>query len=266
MPHDVTSSAPKPVVASPAAGSVDVHTIRRLLVEVQQQFPRALWTDFLERDVLHVQLAFVPNGTMIDLGGGYSPLSAVLVRLGMKVTVVDTFASTTIYEQFSAQELCDVLQSFGVRLVKADLRTYDPAPAFEPDSVDAICCFGTILFFNPRQLIDRCMRVLKPGGKLLLDCVNAASALRRLRVLRGRHNTDRFHDYFFHGWHTRFWVRNDMLALGSYLKLSDYSVLGRNWSVYESRTGVPRWTLRVLDTALRSFPGLCNDLYLVGKK
>ena len=58
--------------------------------------------ELIDKDVLHVQLTYVPNGKLIDLGGGYSPISAVLARLGMDVTVVDTFASTKLYEQFSA--------------------------------------------------------------------------------------------------------------------------------------------------------------------
>src|SRR4051794_9268991 len=94
-----------------------------LVNEVRSALPRALWTDipeFLERDVFHSRLSFVPNGRLIDLGGGYSPVSAVLSKLGMDVTVVDTFASTKFYEHFSANQLCDVLQSFGVKIVKAD--------------------------------------------------------------------------------------------------------------------------------------------------
>lgn len=248
---------------------MDAQQIRSLIVEVRKQFPQALWTDvpeWIDRDVLHVQLTYVPNGRSIDLGGGYSPISAVLARLGMDVTVVDTFASTKFYQHFSAQELCDILQSFGVKLVKGDLRDYDPATVFEPDSVDTIDCFGTIYFFNPRQLLDRCMRVLKPGGKLVVECNNAASSLRRIRVLLGRNNTNTFQEYFFDDVHQRFWLKSEVQALASYLKLSEYHLLGRNWSLYQSRERLPKSALTLADSALRSFPGLCNDIYLIGQK
>ena len=245
---------------------MDDARIRALIAEVRQKFPRVLWSDFLEKDVLHVQLTYVPGGKVIDLGGGYSPMSAVLAKLGMDVTVVDTFASTKLYEQFSAQELCDVLQSFGVKLIQADLRDYDPMPEFGPDSVDAVVCFGTIFFFNPRQLLDRSIRVLKPRGKLILEYNNGASLLRRMRLLRGRNNTETFQAYFFHDWHRRFWVKADLLELSDYLQLSDRRVLGRNWSLYESRKRLPQTALTLADTALRTFPGLCNDLYLIGTK
>src|SRR5262245_11091860 len=178
---------------------MDASQIRSLILEVRKQFPQALWTDvpaWIDREVLHVQLTYVPNGKLIDLGGGYSPVSAVLARLGMDVTVVDTFASTKFYKQFEAQVLCETLQRLGVKLVTGDLRVYDPSIAFEPASVDTIDCFGTIYFFNPRQLLDRCMRVLKPGGRLVVECNNAASPLRRLRILLGRNNTNTFQEYF----------------------------------------------------------------------
>jgi SAM-dependent methyltransferase len=248
---------------------MDAQHIRALILDIRRRLPPALQTDIpevIDRDLLHVQLSYVPSGTIVDLGGGYSPISAVLAILGMDVTVVDTFASTRFYEQFSAEELCDTLRSFGVKLVKADLREYDPATTFEPSSVDVVDCFGTIYFFNPRRLLDRCMRVLKPGGRLVLECNNAASLLRRIRVLLGRQNANTFREYFFNDVQLRFWVKDDIEALGSYLKLSQYHLLGRNWSLYQSRRGLPRSALRVADNALRPLVGLCNDIYVVGTK
>jgi SAM-dependent methyltransferase len=245
---------------------MDRSRIRSLIVEVRQQFPRVLWSDFLDKDVLHVEMAYVPNGRLIDLGGGYSPMSAVLARLGMDVTVVDTFASTKLYEQFSASELCDILTSFGVSLARADLREFEPATMFEPGSVDAIDCFGTILLFNPRQLLDRCVPVLRPGGKLILEFNNSVSLLRRMRVLFGRNSTDGFQDYFFRDWRPRFWVKHEVLMLAEYLKLSEWHVRGRNWTLYESRKKLPKWALRLADSTLRPFPSLCNDIYLIGRK
>ena len=250
-------------------GLADVSRIRSMILDVRRKLPPALWTDapqVINKDLLHVQLTYVPNGRLIDLGGGYSPTSAVLAQLGMNVTVVDTFASTKFYQQFSSQQLCDVLQSFGVKLVRADLREYDPTTVFEPASVDSVSCFGTIYYFNPRQLLDRCVRVLKPGGNLVVECNNAVSLLRRVRVLFGRNNTNTFHDYFVDDVHQRFWVKRDVQALARYLKLSEFHLLGRNWSLYQSRKELPRSALALADNALRVSPGLCNDIYLIGKK
>jgi hypothetical protein len=66
--------------------------------------------------------------------------------------------------------------------------------------------------------------------------------------------------------HKRFWVKSDIEALAAHLRLAGYHLLGRNWSLYESRKGTPRTPLRLADRALRPFPELCNDIYLVGRK
>lgn len=247
----------------------DVSRIRSMIREVRRKLPPALWTDMpqiIDKDLLHVQLTYVPNGTLIDLGGGYSPTSAVLAQLGMNVTVVDTFASTKYYQQFSAQQLCDVLQSFGVKLVRADLREYDPTTAVELASVDSVSCFATVYYLNPRQLFERCVRVLKPGGNLVVEFNNAVSSLRRVRVLLGRNNGNTFQEYFFDDVHQRFWVKDDIQALARYLKLSQFHLLGRNWSLYQSRRQFPASVLAMADNVLRASPGLCNDIYLIGKK
>jgi SAM-dependent methyltransferase len=183
----------------------------------------------------------------------------------MDVTVVDTFASTKFYQHFSAEALCDVLESFGVKLVKADLAEYDPAAAFEPASVDTVDCYAAIYYFNPRRLLDRCLRVLKPGGNLVVEFNNGVSLLKRVRVLLGHNNVMPFDEYFLDGWRKRFWIKSDVEALARYLRLSEYRVFGRNWSLYQSRKQLPRPALRLADNALRPFPGLCNDIYLVGR-
>jgi hypothetical protein len=90
--------------------------------------------------------------------------------------------------------------------------------------------------------------------------------LRRVRVLLGRNNTNTFSEYFFDDFHQRFWVKSEVQALARYLKLSEFHLLGRNWSLYQSRKELPEAALRLADNALRSSPGLCNDIYLIGKK
>jgi hypothetical protein len=66
--------------------------------------------------------------------------------------------------------------------------------------------------------------------------------------------------------HQRFWVKSDVQALAGYLKLSEFHLLGRNWSLYQSRKELPRVARRLADKALRVSPSLCNDIYLIGKK
>ena len=248
---------------------MDDFEIRKLIHEVRQKFPKALRTDvpeFIARDLWHVRLAYVPHGRVIDLGGGYSPTSAVLARLGMDVTVVDTFASTQFYQHFSEAELRQALQNQGVTVIKQDLLEYDPAATFPLNSVDRIVSHGTLTFFNPRALLERCVAVLKPGGTLTVDFENVVSLVRRVKVALGKTNVDAFPAYFFDRIQKRYWTADELPALAKHLNLTEPQVVGRNWSVYQSRKNVPKFVLRFADHALQTIPGLCNEIHLIAKK
>jgi SAM-dependent methyltransferase len=248
---------------------MDDDRIRALLHDVRQEFPKPLRIavpELVGRDVWHVRLAYVPHGRVIDLGGGYSPTSVVLARLGMDVTVVDTFASTKFYEQFSEAQLREVLERHGVKVIKQDLLQYDPVACMPLNSVDSVVSHGTLGFFHPRALLEGCVAVLKPGGTVALDFDNALSLLRRIRVALGNTNVDAFDPYFFQRILKRYWTAAELPALAKHLQLAEARVVGRNWSVYQSRKHVPRLALRFADHALRAAPGLCNDIYLIGRK
>jgi hypothetical protein len=79
------------------------------------------------------------------------------------------------------------------------------------------------------------MTVLKPGGRLAIDFENAVSLMRRLRVAMGTTNADAFDAYYTHRIHKRYWTAADLVCLGRHLRLADMQVVGRNWSVYQSR-------------------------------
>ena len=240
-----------------------------LLEHVRGSFPSALRTndpELKEREIFHISLVYVPNGTFLDLGGGYSPIAAVLSQLGMKVTVVDTFANTAFYKSFNVEAMCDVLRRFGVNLVTADLRCYDIDSMFKAESVDSIASFDCLYFFHPRALLENAMIALKLGGKLTISFSNALSLLKRVKVVAGRLNAELFQDYFFNGVHQKYWVKAELEQLAKHLKLREQKIMGRNWSVYQKWNSYPKPILRAVDRGLRPIPSLCNILYLVGRK
>lgn len=241
--------------------------IHALLKEVRSKFPPELsQAALLQRDAFHIELSYVKDGTCIDLGGGYSPVATVLAQLGMSVTVVDTFSSTSLYKTFDVAQMCKVLESYGVRLVTADLREYDLGKAFPPGTVDAVSSFDCLMFFHPRILLERVMVSLKTGGKLILSLNNATSLMKRFEVLTGISNVEPFHDYFYNGFQQKFWVKAELQEVARYLKLRNVRIIGRNWSAYQKWRIVPNWVLRASDSALSLFPSLCTSLYLIGRK
>ena len=63
-----------------------------------------------------------------------------------------------------------------------------------------------------------------------------------------------------------FWVKSDVQALAAYLKLSDTICLGGTGACIRAGNDIPRAALTLADNALRPFPGLCNDIYLIGRR
>lgn len=244
-------------------------SVTAMIEEVRAKFPPALRADvaaMVEKDKLHVELAFVEGGRVVDLGGGYSPISAVLAKLGCKVSVVDTFASTKLYEQFSREELLGVLRSYGVDLVETDLLQFDPLAHFGPESVDCMTCFDAVFFFNPRELFDRAIPALKPGGKLIVNFANAVSLFRRIKVLFGHTNFNSLSEYYDAKVHHRFYVASELAELAARHGLVLECVFGRNWNLYQQYKSLPLPLLRAIDYTKRSVPALSQMLYMVARK
>lgn len=240
-----------------------------MIEEVRGKFPPVLHADvpaMIEKDQLHVELGFVKDGVIVDLAGGYSPVSAVLSKLGCKVSVVDTFASSKAYEQFSREELLNVLRSYNVNLVETDLLQFDPTAHFGPESVDCITCYEAIFFFNPKALLERAMGALKPNGKLVINFVNAVSLPRRLKVLVGKTNFNTLTDYYDANVHHRHYVVSELTELAARHGLVVQSVFGRNWSLHQQYKHLPLSLLRIADKVLRASPAFSQSLYLVARK
>jgi hypothetical protein len=72
-------------------------------------------------------------------------------------------------------------------------------------------------------MVESLLALLKPGGMLMLTVPNAASILKRLRLLRGKTNMPDFGYFYWSGppWrgHVREYVRDDLQRLARYAAL-----------------------------------------------
>jgi hypothetical protein len=91
---------------------------------------------------------------------------------------------------------------------------------------------------------------------------------KRLSVPLGRSNWSHFEDWFhadpFRG-HVREPVLADLVRLVRELGFEKQAVWGRNWAGYPA-AGLGRAPAWLLDHALRPFPTLCSDLYVLARK
>src|SRR5262249_61634803 len=100
-------------------------------------------------------------------------------------------------------------------------------------SLDVVTCIDSIEHWHhsPRPVLEQVVRVLRPGGLLLLGGPNAAHAVHRAKLLLGRSNWSHFEDWYypaeFRG-HVREPVLADLLRIVDELGLERRAVFGRN--------------------------------------
>jgi 2-polyprenyl-3-methyl-5-hydroxy-6-metoxy-1,4-benzoquinol methylase len=128
------------------------------------------------RFFFHDAVAFVPNGRVLDIGCGNGEFLLKLKRLGWECQGVE-FNQKAVAVCRAAQ-----LHVFQGELTEA---------AFESDSFDLITAHHFIEHVaNPNNVIAEIVRLLKPGGKVLLRTPNSRSL--------GR------------AWFGRYWFANDV--------------------------------------------------------
>ena len=210
-------------------------------------------------------LSFIPGGSIVDIGSGYSPLCAVLSVLGMKATMVDRFDYPV--EAAQGVEIDKVrlaLAQFGVEQTKVDFATQ--ALPIRNSSADVVTCLAVIehLHHSPRSLFEELLRILKPRGRLVVSAPNAVNLRKRISVLVGRTNLPPMHRFYTDGY--PFWYGHIHEPTAKELRwLLDKSgfyeirVFGRNFA------GAQNYGLaaKLLSPLLQLRPGLCSDLYAV---
>lgn len=245
---------------------LDLDEISRRYDTVVAQYARDVQSGLAdERDRIIEQGWWIQTaGSVVDLGGGLGPFPPLAAALGLRSVVCDLFAPDL---HLDIDELRALVEKLGVEFITGDV--IDRPLPFETDSIDAVTSFESIEHWHhsPRRLFKEVMRILRPGGLVIISAPNAVNIRKRLAVPLGRTNWSRFEDWyepdFFHG-HVREPTAGDMGRLALAMGLESWTVVGRNWLGLH-RVGWQRAVGRLLDRPLRLRPSLCSNLYLVGR-
>lgn len=220
--------------------------------------------------LLHSKGLYRKGAVLIDLGGGISGHNGLLAQLGMQVYVVDmlgeywknrSVAPLPITEEVALLEAC------GVKFISHDISTYDLTADFAENSVDGITTFHCLehLHRSPKFVLESAMRVLKPGGKMLIEVPNAANARKRLALLRGRTNYEPYNEMYYTDpfiGHVREYTVGDLHQLAVNIRASTYRIYGQNTVYGDWVDRIPSALRSMLEHALQAFPGLCGALLL----
>jgi SAM-dependent methyltransferase len=208
------------------------------------------------------------TGRVCDLGSGLSLFASECARLGLDASVVDDFYDLEHSDPPGLLPLTlERLAREGVEVHRQDI--LGSRLPFEDAELDAICLFHVIehLHGSPRPLLHEMLRVLKPGGWLVIAAPNAANLRKRISALMGRTEWSPW-DAWYTAPRFRSHVREprvrDFERIAADLGLRDWRIFGANF-IGSSQAGRTGALARMADRPLRLRPGLCTDIYLVGR-
>ena len=222
-----------------------------------------------------------PARHLVDLGAGLSVFGLLCRAHGMNVSLVDDFGGGGGMQAGQAMEdipLLGLLESqFGLRIVRQNF--LEQAQPFPDASVDAVTSIHSLEHWHhsPRRLFQEIVRVLKPGGILVLITPNAVNLRKRVFVLLGRSNLPTLREWYHDGdpvfrGHVREPVVRDLHELMRWNGLEVVATHGRSFMGRNSEalSFLPAPLVDALaagsDFVLRLFPALCSDLHVIGRK
>ena len=239
--------------------------------KVSAEYPvelREYFAQDAERLAFQARLMYVPGGTFADLGSGLGPFALGLQKMGMNAAMLDRFDyPVDLKKTDRTEEVLSRLSASGVRVVRADLLKGSlPLP---DESMDRVSCIAVLEHFHhsPRRFLLEIVRILKPGGLVLLGTPNAVNLRKRVSVLLGKTNLPPVADFWKDGepeWygHVREPTAQELAWMARAAGLEVVESCGRN---FIGKQNFGRWAA-LADVVLRRFPGLCSDIYVLAKK
>ena len=114
----------------------------------------------LDRVVRSCKRFSIPRGTLLEVGPGAGTFCAIAAASG-------AFDHVVAIEP--VRELAEACRARGVRVINKCIEEISD----EIDPVDVAVAFEVIEHvFSPRRFLERCHRLLRPGGQLVLTCPN----------------------------------------------------------------------------------------------
>lgn len=159
---------------------------------------------------------------VLDFGAGPCDKTALFAKVGMNVTAFDTLNDSWVKQDNNRQKILDFAAGFGIDY---QLPTDENRFPFMEKKFDVIMSHDVLEHFHssPRILLNKLLECLKPGGLLVTTVPNAANLRKRLHLLVGKTNYNRY-DYFY--WypgrwngHVREYVKLDLELMNRYLQL-----------------------------------------------
>lgn len=239
-----------------------------------------------ERQLYYLQLvaetnSLQPGKHLVDLGPGLSAFGPVAAAMGMQVTLIDDYGGGGSVDVKTRDITLGFINGFrnrlGVRVEEMDFVS-KPLPLTDA-SVDVITCFHSLEHWHhsPKPLFREIIRVLKPGGHLIIATPNAANIRKRVYVPLGRNIWSPLGEWYHDGdpvfrGHVREPIVSELHQLLAWNQFEVVHTSGRNFIGRDSHAlaFIPKKLRHAIaigtDYILRFFPTLCSDIHVIGRK
>lgn len=202
-----------------------------------------------------------PGSRILDFGAGACDKTAVLQFLGFECSAYDDLQDAWHQIPANRQRLMRYIDECGIEF---KLAGQGPLP-FERGAFDAVMLLDVLehLHDSPRELLNDLLELVSPEGLLILTVPNAANLRKRVSVLTGGTNMQRFGGFYWYPgqWrgHVREYVREDLERMCDYLNLEILELRGCDHMVDAKLRGLARPMYLALTAALNS----CKDTWLL---
>lgn len=209
---------------------------------------------------------YLPVGaSLFDFGSGPCDKTAVLSLLGYRCAAYDDLNDDWHGVGVNRKKIADFADGMGVDFMCGG----DFLGKFKRDSFDMVMAHDVLehLHDSPRLLLTDMLRMVKPEGFLFITVPNAVNIKKRLEVLLGRTNMERFESYYwypgnFRG-HVREYVKADLVSLCDFLGVDIVELHGVDHMLTRK---LPTWVRPLYKMATAPFPGLKDSWLLVARK
>jgi SAM-dependent methyltransferase len=162
-----------------------------------------------------------PPAKILDFGAGPGEVTAIFAALGFECVAYDELQDDWHLFPDNRKKILDFARRFNI--------TYHVAePGFFPFAAgefDLVMMHAVMehLHDSPRELLNKLIKLIKPGGLFCATIPNAVNLRKRFAVMFGRTNYPNYELFFWYPdpWrgHVREYVRDDFLRLSNNLNL-----------------------------------------------
>ena len=202
-----------------------------------------------------VRRHLTPGAKILDFGSGPCDKTAILQVMGFECSAYDDLQDAWHVRSNNQDKIQAFAESIGIHftLAKAGVGLAYPKAHFDMLILNDVL---EHLHDSPRELLNNLLELVKPNGLVLVTVPNAGNIRKRLALMFGGTNHQRFDTYYWYPgqWrgHVREYVKDDLWQLSKYLGLDVLELHGCDQMLHRVK-GVSRPVYVGVTSIMRSW-------------